>query len=48
MVPIRVHHFVHATCGETRTRRLGYRLRCIESRGHRGPHRWLAELPEQR
>ncbi len=48
MVRIRTHHLVVPACGETRARRLGYQLRCVESRGHRGPHRWLAELPEQK
>jgi hypothetical protein len=31
-------------CGETRSRRHGYRLRCLEPPGHDGDHRWTPEL----
>jgi hypothetical protein len=27
-------------CGETRARRHGYQLRCLEPTGHHGTHRW--------
>ncbi len=35
-------HF--AICNETRPRSYGYQLRCLEPRGHAGPHRWTPEL----
>jgi len=31
-------------CNETRQRRYGYQLRCLEPAGHRGAHRWTPEL----
>jgi hypothetical protein len=36
-----------AICNETRPRRYGYRLRCLEPAGHRGAHRWTPELSAQ-
>jgi hypothetical protein len=33
-----------SVCGPIRTRRYGYRLRCLMPHGHDGDHRWTAEL----
>jgi hypothetical protein len=33
-----------ATCDETRSTRLHYRLRCLLHPGHEGEHRWTPEL----
>jgi hypothetical protein len=33
-----------AVCNETRTRRYGYQLRCLEPQDHDGAHRWTPEL----
>jgi hypothetical protein len=35
-------------CDETRPRRYGYQLRCLEPPGHDGPHRWTPELVADR
>jgi hypothetical protein len=31
-------------CNETRPRRFGYQLRCLEPPDHTGGHRWTPEL----
>jgi hypothetical protein len=33
-----------AVCDETRPRRYGYQLRCLEPPDHTGGHRWTPEL----
>jgi hypothetical protein len=35
-----------AVCNETRSRRHGYLLRCLEPPGHTGDHRWTPELAD--
>jgi hypothetical protein len=40
-MPTRV---VDEFCNQTRPRRYGYQLRCLEPAGHDGKHRWTPEL----